>query len=1101
MSNATLTPLTAIHTTPQLLACLRALLRRHAHHHHPNQRPSVPMSLIQDIMLSVETLDYRFSDLRELVESQLDLNMEDAINGNGVSVDSTRRHRDQQREEQNFWCRILDLLTDVEEEAVKGWVHRLDGEMQQRLENEALTRHRRRSTSEPISGRDDPSVDGYRSPRVVRMYRHVPAGVAFGRLRGSPLPLRATRGEEGPSPRPNSSREEVNNRNPSSVDAGGHAYDGDDEDSDQLRSRLRGGYDGFFQCCGNDSCRKVSRSLDRIQFSPAGRTRTYVGMITDEEKALLERLHLLERELQGLDGASDRLSAESDVPDGVEDIQCGSRQEAGGGRMLRTEEVATRESRQPDTTHDDADASLPRNFSFDWKEWKGLPTPAYAAHGVDEASITNSPRASRMVHNGNVPATAFYFFPTVSTIALHTEPMHFMQWSHPLNLKQIRQFLRERKKKRETHEGFERVRFILEKRDELGLRDPDTKDGRMVMIGLPEETSDYTVSKKKVNSTGRERAMSGATSELSNHTYENLFKHLEDSQDGSNESGALHCQKDGHLNDNTESQRKKDHSPKRPRNIGRCSDEDSDYEDTNCDCRVCRMHPPRSSDSLPPILFMPQPTRRYQGPSVSIESIDPLKIPESSPTAGFTSEGTGTFHHREVSNDLKEQIHPQGRGCETWTGSLDPKRERCTYCDLPFAELEPFPTLTSPSTAIASVVGTDNAPTPTTHNLRSSPKQAGEEDYFTLGSKKEDGMTSSFPFKVCTNPYAVPPPTSISNTSGSPNLFSNIYPATPSRGPDAPASPEYPPLCFNESYSPEVTRRIKRRRTDESHESTMSDYGMGPGTGMLATQANMPNWYWEDAYLSSDVNKTLGKDSAVEDSINKINGLVQDIIRLAREVDQKEREARTKARHDERESFFDQLSQSTSPGEPRNAFVVTPPSPSHDVERSRYQRQVQRDIERKIQLLQDEKEGIQHQIDYLGMCAKQLALEDCSPEVSPARPHGSHNRTGSMVSAPNPDTKGKGKATTPCPDPKGKGKAKAEDTNYSRHTAAEAGPSRPSVNMSIRDLEEQLDEEQRLKAWACYVEALREAEAQEGGEESGRARTRNGKPRVGIRIR
>ncbi|KAF2126425.1 hypothetical protein P153DRAFT_359422 [Dothidotthia symphoricarpi CBS 119687] len=83
-------------------------------------------------------------------------------------------------------------------------------------------------------------------------------------------------------------------------------------------------------------------------------------------------------------------------------------------------------------------------------------------------------------------ATAFYFFPRVSTIALLSEPVRLFQWPRNTTLQQIREILDYRHAHGTEDDPFaNQVREIMESREEMGIRLPDPLQDEAVLIRTP----------------------------------------------------------------------------------------------------------------------------------------------------------------------------------------------------------------------------------------------------------------------------------------------------------------------------------------------------------------------------------------------------------------------------------------------------------------------------------------------------------------------------------------------------------------------------------------------------------------------------------------
>ncbi|KAF2276419.1 uncharacterized protein EI97DRAFT_467119 [Westerdykella ornata] len=339
--------------------------------------------------------------------------------------------------------------------------------------------------------------------------------------------------------------------------------------------------------------------------------------------------------------------------------------------------------------------------SLEWKEWKGppIPTPRDSpAHSYAHPSPSSSPHkeAADIAATPSTPlplsaATAFYFFPSVSTIALLApdcpHPLHFFQWSthpqspNPITLQHIRQFLKDRKDRGvEDHEGFLRIREILEERDRRGLKDPVAPEGRMVCVEMPE------VDERDGNEDGYVPVKRGGGSccakpklelDLLSLGLDFTSPQLYSSDEETMTEGEEHWRGIGYLVKAL---------------MGQVSSDD-EYEDA---------YQPRGSSVAD--RYEHTCTRgggreeRLPDEDVHLSSREDMAYFQASLPRGYPSE------------EHDHQLQPRRSGaCDSLTGFSSSAYDCCMHCHVPFDELEPLVT-GSPASSIASVAHEDYAP-------------------------------------------------------------------------------------------------------------------------------------------------------------------------------------------------------------------------------------------------------------------------------------------------------------------------------------------------------------------------------------------------------
>jgi hypothetical protein len=421
---------------------------------------------------------------------------------------------------------------------------------------------------------------------------------------------------------------------------------------------------------------------------------------------------------------------------------------------------------------------LNRAPSLEWKEWKGLPTPGLLSAGSSHASSNH--------RSSSITATGFYFFPSVSTIALLSEPMHFLQWSAPITLSQIRNFLRLRDRSGiEDNDAFVRVRKILEKRDELGMQDPDVTSGRMVLISVPADADNQpgtlpadkqTLDEVETSAWERTESNESAAKTTKIRMKNRDLEHqgdllLQDINVLRRECGLsdLDLQLDTYRDSDSENEVQYTDISYLANVLTGQVDSEGKFEpdhdsESDCECREC---------------YLDQSLHNY---CLSGDNKDSAVENTSEPHSDRRPDDIrgGSPHLSQKSYDADESdmdfSHAKGQGCESWIGHLDQNRDRCTYCDLPYVELEPYGAKASTNSSLASSITAEDAPpNPSVSGVTTGQKSCsygakpGTPFYRGGGagvdeSIDEECMTASYPFKVCTNPYATPPFTDKSST-------------------------------------------------------------------------------------------------------------------------------------------------------------------------------------------------------------------------------------------------------------------------------------------------------------------------------------------------
>lgn len=444
---------------------------------------------------------------------------------------------------------------------------------------------------------------------------------------------------------------------------------------------------------------------------------------------------------------------------------------------------------------------------MDWKHWKGFPEPGHEADSphLDDAAIsTSQPKISdyREHSTCTISATAFLFFPSVSIITLLTEPKQFFQWEHPRSLSQIREFLQDRKARNtEDNPTLARVREILEIRDDVGIPDPDVSNGKMVLISLPESIEPI------VKPADKERP----TWDRSDNSFEARRNSKgEDAKEYMVCLEAINSLRrkrrlpDIDMSFNYSSSSDVEARYKAVGHLINVLNENIDYldeyeatEGSSCSCSECdealdrdcievasklpalyyqshirgnaeRRSIVRNSLSLDPSFNTHSPNGNPASESRQLTPPPDSLPPMFAPLRTHYEPEPDSFDAIPSHNEhLHEWRHPKNLGCESWTGRLDPMRDSCTYCHLPFVELEPQP-INSTSNS-SNISNNDNVETMSNRFQRHFSTQP--RDNFTVyGEPHDDYMKESYPFKICTNPYAFPGSTAPDTTPAASSL-------------------------------------------------------------------------------------------------------------------------------------------------------------------------------------------------------------------------------------------------------------------------------------------------------------------------------------------
>ncbi|KAF2252214.1 hypothetical protein BU26DRAFT_561968 [Trematosphaeria pertusa] len=403
--------------------------------------------------------------------------------------------------------------------------------------------------------------------------------------------------------------------------------------------------------------------------------------------------------------------------------------------------------------------------------WDGPHTPGMRGGGSPH-QYTEDTRVPQNTADQQEPttheetATAFYFFPSVSIIALLGPHLRYFQWPRRTTLPQIRDILEHRHAHGmdDNNPCLRRIRDILEMREENGITLPDVQDERMVLISIPQEKGDGDDEKpgkaalweKGFGPDEYEKLRLEALRGL-NVPVANDRSHLSPPSSGEDDKfyevgdliNAIHDQIDAALTGsdrfiygNHESVPSPPSSsflnPRTPPPISVRS-------------VSSRPTPPK----IPSFHFSPRPTRpsppRRTTSAVPETSYHPhpATMPTTNPwprirhvradgdelyrSANFGYELDGEKPANGIAGEEEEEElwrHARGKGCETWLGDecLERGRTRCTFCDVRFVDEEDK----GSSESYGSINDPDGVPTPRTRTRRSSPKRteniSGDEE-------------------------------------------------------------------------------------------------------------------------------------------------------------------------------------------------------------------------------------------------------------------------------------------------------------------------------------------------------------------------------------
>lgn len=444
--------------------------------------------------------------------------------------------------------------------------------------------------------------------------------------------------------------------------------------------------------------------------------------------------------------------------------------------------------------------------SPDFKEWKGLPVSRDPIGQTP--SPYASPSSSTNANSSLSSATRFYFFPSVSILVLHSDPMHFFQWEHPFSLSEIRNFLQDRQARGvEDRPEFDIIREIFQARDAHGIPDPDVSDGKMVYVSMPSSTEEPQ--KDDIEWSMYERP------DPHNHPNAYRGRMMDGNADLIDEINTLRWSRGlpdldtalmDQYSDGVDEEEPRFKSPGYL--INNLSGDFDPANEHVCRCAAdggaCHGHrarPQYSGRSFEnntglsrKVVGAARGTRGYLDPAFDIRGHSKIlsENEEDDEDEKLSSSGSrieafnymGMSHHRagtpvssfygnyrrpfvedarsdsnfsfslDGANDSSMQSqsrhHP---GCESWTGIgyVDAEGiDRCAKCNIPFTERE-FPA----SPPAGAPERTDPPVSPVSPQRSPFSPCCSVETSGTLPALRE--MRESYPFKVCTNPYSVPP--------------------------------------------------------------------------------------------------------------------------------------------------------------------------------------------------------------------------------------------------------------------------------------------------------------------------------------------------------
>lgn len=552
----------------------------------------------------------------------------------------------------------------------------------------------------------------------------------------------------------------------------------------------------------------------------------------------------------------------------------------GAGSLLGLrDQVSQQADKREDTTASDL-----KRIPSDWKEWKGLPNPGHIPKS-DKANTSLGSRKHQEPSTAKVKAPGFYFFPSVSTVALLTDPLHFFQWSTPVGLPEIRAFLQDRKERNiEDRAEFVRIREILKHRDAKGVPDPDTSSGRMVLVHIAEQKVPSPPPSKPAN---KEASVSGTTELEKTPSRVNLKANLDALNSRRTERGLPHVNFE--LGPDSDSEHED-----RYRNIGgiinlmnndvASSDEYGPPVSTGstCLCSVCRPDAGLGLDGTDE-----RPTsRRLHG---AHQARGTLRHRQSDRQVPLPDSPTLPYYLYSLSP------RPSQHECKSWTGHIDTRNNRCSYCNFDMTELETHlgPDWRPAASRAQSINHEDCAPSPSMYSSHPPPS--------SIASSAAKRMGDSYPFKVCTNPYACPPVPQAVSPAAEPELYARRasgyipppirlatpMPGTPSAAltPSTPSIPSTPSLSSPSLDSEDGTSTTARIKIlQEFQESLGHVQWRMVDSWMTASGLDFENFVMSDASLAEDWGRYLEAQEAFMASFDALEDSVTGLIAAERRI-------------------------------------------------------------------------------------------------------------------------------------------------------------------------------------------------------------------------
>ncbi|KAF2873859.1 hypothetical protein BDV95DRAFT_593157 [Massariosphaeria phaeospora] len=277
-----------------------------------------------------------------------------------------------------------------------------------------------------------------------------------------------------------------------------------------------------------------------------------------------------------------------------------------------------------------------------------------------------------------VDANAFYFFPSVSTIVLLTEPPSFIQWPRHTTLSQIREFLNHN---HEADPSTERVRAIFAAYEHDGTALPDASTGA-VFVALPEAANGSSSGcaldrQERENQHARflnairtdhityDESNASPTSSESTERFPDvadLVNALNGAYDEPTPAPSPRTRRSGAP---TPEALHPSRQPAVPHFASWClrSLPTDEGDELDRSCNFTYEYPPGQRS----------PAAKATPPSSSSAAAAALPATESAfpPPPGV--------------DDDDEWYHARGQGCESWLSALlDPRRTCCTFCYVPF---------------------------------------------------------------------------------------------------------------------------------------------------------------------------------------------------------------------------------------------------------------------------------------------------------------------------------------------------------------------------------------------------------------------------------